>query len=49
MALLERVAVIAYFVGGPQLLKSVQEWIIALGREVQEDLQLDRELEQGFF
>jgi hypothetical protein len=49
MSLLEKVAVIAYFVGGPQLIRLVQEWLVELGKEVQEDLVLGRDLGQGFF
>jgi hypothetical protein len=38
MALLERVAVIAYFVGGQQSPKSLRDWLADLSKEVQEDL-----------
>jgi hypothetical protein len=49
MALLERVAVIAYFVGDQQSLKALRDWLADLSKEVQEDLQLGRDLGQGFF
>jgi hypothetical protein len=49
MALLERVAVIAYFVGGNQPLKTLQDWLKELGAEVGEELQVGRDLGQGFF
>jgi hypothetical protein len=49
MEQLEKVAVIAYFVGVQQSAKVLQEWLSDLGRETQEDLILGRSLGQGFF
>jgi hypothetical protein len=49
MEMLEKVAVIAYFVGGQQSYKILEEWLDGLGKEVQEDLKLGRDLGQGFF
>lgn len=49
MAMLEKVVVIAYFVGGHQPAKLVQDGLTELGKEVQEELLLGRDLGQGFF
>jgi hypothetical protein len=49
MEQLEKVVVIAYFVGSQQSSKVLGEWIISLGKEVQEELKLGRDLGQGFF
>jgi hypothetical protein len=49
MEQLEKKVVIAYFVGGQQSVKVLGEWLLDLGREAQEELQLGRNLGQGFF
>jgi hypothetical protein len=49
MELLERVAIIAYFVGGQRSSRVLQDWLVELGREVEEELRMGRDLGQGFF
>jgi hypothetical protein len=49
MEQLEKVVVIAYFVGGKQSTRILGDWLRDLGREVEEDLILGRDLGQGFF
>ena len=49
MEQLEKIAVIAYFVGRQLTSKTLVDWFDALGKEVQEDLKFGQDLGQGFF
>jgi hypothetical protein len=49
IAELEKVVVIAYFVGGQQSSRTLMQWLAALRQEAHEELALGRDLGQGFF
>jgi cell division inhibitor SulA len=49
MVQLEKVVVIAYFVGRQQSVKTLLEWLGDLSKETHEELVLGNNLGQGFF